>query len=314
MTKKSKGIQAGVIALAFCFLMFSAVNSSAQRQTLQPSQKTSAQLHPENPQTQDKETILSEGFEGGALPEGWNVIETNSYQNWFIGTDPAWAHTGNCEAWVNYDNHEDSDEWLITPDINLAGYSSVTMVFWVWSDTNFPGATAKLHIQSTGIDDVVWDLIQDENWTVSGWYELTFDLTSYIGKTINVSWQYVGFNGQSFGVDDIVIQGILGSQPILQITSLTGPIGIKATIENTGTADATTVQWSITLTGGLILLGKSKTGQESTIPINESITISIPVILGLGKTVIHVTASCTENVTAETTKNATVFLLFINIK
>ncbi|MCX6661851.1 MAG: choice-of-anchor J domain-containing protein [Euryarchaeota archaeon] len=314
MKIKSRLLKASVICVTFCLILLSTANVSANKQSFQPLKKTITSTQQIIPQKLDKGSLLSEGFEGGELPEGWSVLETNSYQNWFIGTDPAWAHTGNCEAWVNYDNHEDSDEWLITPNLDLAEYVAATIVFWVWSDTNFPGATAKLHIRGTGFDDIIWDLIQDENWTTSGWYELSFNLTNYIGKTINISWQYVGFNGQSFGVDDIEIQGTPASEPALQITSITGPIGIKATIENTGTADATNVQWSINLDGGFILLGKSKAGEEPTIPVNSSIDVKIPLILGFGKTIIHVVASCAEGVSTEKTQNATVLLIFVSIK
>ncbi len=314
MKIKSRLLKASVICVTFCLILLSTANVSANKQSFQPLKKTITSTQQIIPQKLDKGSLLSEGFEGGELPEGWSVLETNSYQNWFIGTDPAWAHTGNCEAWVNYDNHEDSDEWLITPNLDLTEYVAATIVFWVWSDTNFPGATAKLHIRSAGFDDIIWDLIQDENWTTSGWYELSFNLTNYIGKTINISWQYVGFNGQSFGVDDIEIQGTPASEPALQITSITGPIGIKATIENTGTADATNVQWSINLDGGFILLGKSKAGEEPTIPVNSSIDVKIPLILGFGKTIIHVVASCAEGVSTEKTQNATVLLIFVSIK
>jgi hypothetical protein len=287
---------------------------SAQNQTIQPQNSTVLPQRYTSPQTQHKGTILSEGFEGGDFPEGWSVINTNSYQNWFIGTDPAWSHNGSCEAWVNYDNHENSDEWIITTDLNLIGYESVTFVLWVWSDTNFPGATAKIHIRSTGVDDIIWDLIEDENWTTSQWYPLTFDLTNYIGKTINISWQYTGFNGQSFGVDDIEIFGTLLLEPTLQITSMTGPIGITAIIQNTGDADATNLQWSIILDAGLILLGKSKTGTEPALPINNSIEIKIPFILGFGPTIVTVSASCAEGATVEKTQNATVFLILVLLK
>jgi hypothetical protein len=314
MNNKNILLRASVVCIAFCLLLLSSANVSANKQSFQPLKKTITGTQQTIPQKLDKGSILSEGFEGGELPEGWSVIENNSYQNWFIGTDPAWAHTGNCESWVNYDNHENSDEWLITPNLDLTEYVAVTFVFWAWSDTNFPGATAMLHIRGTGFDDIIWDLIQDENWTTSGWYELSFDLTSYIGKTINISWQYIGFNGQSFGVDDIEIQGTLASEPALQITSITGPIGIKATIENTGTADATNVQWSLNLDGGFILLGNSKAGEEPTIPVNSSIDVKIPLVLGFGKTTIRVAASCAEGTATNKSQNATVLFILILTK
>lgn len=312
MNNKIIVIKTSVILIT-TVLIFSA-NISANKRTSQSLQKVNTDTQKILTQELGKGSILSEGFEDGDFPEEWSVVETNSYQNWFIGTDPAWAHTGNCEAFVNYDNHEDSDEWLITSNLDLTDYVNVSLVFWVWSDTNWPGATAKLHIRGTGFDDIIWDLIEDENWTTSGWYELSFNLTSYTGKTINISWQYVGFNGQSFGVDDVAVQGQAISEPALEITSITRPLGIKATIKNTGTVDATNVQWSINLDGGIIFFGKSMAGEETKILTNGSIDVRIPLVLGFGKTTIRVATSCAEGVSTNKIQNATVLFIFVSIK
>lgn len=91
-------------------------------------------------------------------------------------------------------------------------------------------------------------------------------------------------------------------------------MGIKATIKNTGTADATNIQWSINLEGGFILLGQSKAGAEPKIPVNESIDVKIPFVLGLGKTTIRIAASCTEGITTNKSQNATVFLILVLMK
>lgn len=33
------------------------------------------------------------------------------------------------------------------------------------------------------------------------------DLTAFLGQTIRIAWQYHGYNGESFGLDDIEISG-----------------------------------------------------------------------------------------------------------
>jgi len=152
---------------------------------------------------------FTEDFEEGVMPPtGWSTIDTNPTRNWVIinaTTYPDFVHSGEYAAWVNYDNVSSSDEYLISPDLDLTGYTNVTLVFWAISNTNFPGATMELHIQGDGFDDVIWDMIQDETWNDFIYRELTFDLSSYVGETINISWRYVGFDGQSFGLDDIVV-------------------------------------------------------------------------------------------------------------
>ena len=91
------------------------------------------------------DTLLSEGFEGDALPENWTVRTMNTYDKtftWFHFPTPEmqegseeedldmWRHTGKGSAVVSFDQvgeHEDEspadqDEWLITPATAGAQY------------------------------------------------------------------------------------------------------------------------------------------------------------------------------------------------
>lgn len=96
----------------------------------------------------------------------------------------------------------------------------------------------------------------------------------------------------------------------IEIGDITGGLfKVSAAIKNTGGAEATNVQWSIKLTGGLIILGKESTGMIPTIAAGETSYVSSKLILGLGKTVITVSAE-----TATRSLNATVLLVFIKIK
>jgi glucose/arabinose dehydrogenase len=64
-------------------------------------------------------------------------------------------------------------------------------------------------------------------------------------------------------------------------------LGVHAVIHNTGLINATSVQWSLTLKGGLIFLGRKASG---TIPVmfpDQSIIVSIPFVSGLGTTTIN---------------------------
>jgi hypothetical protein len=97
--------------------------------------------------------------------------------------------------------------------------------------------------------------------------------------------------------------------PVIEIGNITGGLfKVNAMIKNTGDAAATDVQWSIKLTGGLIILGKESTGTIPTIAAGATADISSKLILGLGKTVMTVTAD-----TATKSQNATVLLVFIKI-
>lgn len=159
--------------------------------------------------------ILTEGFEGGVMPpsSGWYTVDGNTVDPWIIvdaATDPELVHSGDYSGYIAWDDVNPSDNWLVSPDVDLSGYSEVTLDFWCLSDTDFPGATVKLHIKGNGFDDVIWDMIRDENWGPFVYRPKTFDLSSYIGGTIDISWQYVGIDGNGFGLDDIIVSGTSG--------------------------------------------------------------------------------------------------------
>jgi len=154
------------------------------------------------------DNTFEEGFEDGIMPPpgGWYTIDGNPFRPWGIVNAtwyPDFVHSGDYAAWVNYDSLNYSDNWLISPDYDLSTYSEATLSFWAESDTLFPGATVELHIRGDGFDDVIWNMTKDEIWDTFEYREKSFDLSSYCGGAVNISWRYVGLDGQSFGLDDI---------------------------------------------------------------------------------------------------------------
>jgi hypothetical protein len=101
-------------------------------------------------------------------------------------------------------------------------------------------------------------------------------------------------------------------EPELEIGEITGGLGkIKSSIKNIGTGEATDVEWSITLEGGLIILGKNTTGTETTIAAEDEAAIESSFIFGIGKPTITIYAECAEGKDAEKTATATVILFLI---
>lgn len=97
--------------------------------------------------------------------------------------------------------------------------------------------------------------------------------------------------------------------PVIEIGNLTGGIlKVKAVIKNTGSVTASNISWSITLDGGIILLGKESSGSIGTLAAGGQETITSKIILGFGKTVMTVTAD-----TATKSQNATVLVIFITL-
>ncbi|MCJ7697180.1 MAG: hypothetical protein MUO73_02485, partial [Thermoplasmata archaeon] len=100
--------------------------------------------------------------------------------------------------------------------------------------------------------------------------------------------------------------------PKLEIGLLSGGLfKIKTVIKNTGAIDIMHVQWNITLTGGAFI-GQKTSGTVLNIPPGAERTVTSDLILGLGKTMITVTASHPYS-SAIKSQNATILLFFIKM-
>jgi len=102
-----------------------------------------------------------------------------------------------------------------------------------------------------------------------------------------------------------------GEEPELEISDIAGGFGVSAVIDNVGDGEATDTEWSITLDGGLIILGKETTGTIASIPAGESAEIKSSLIFGIGRPTITVTAECAEGPSAEENATGLVILFFV---
>jgi hypothetical protein len=101
--------------------------------------------------------------------------------------------------------------------------------------------------------------------------------------------------------------------PVLEIGDISGSLfKVSAVIKNNG-SDATGVDWSITLDGGLILMGEKTIGRIINIPAGESVTVISNAILGFGKTTITVSAEKPEVSSDIKEQDAFILLFFIKI-
>ena len=99
-------------------------------------------------------------------------------------------------------------------------------------------------------------------------------------------------------------------KPIIELGNISGGMfKINAVIKNVGPVDAIKVNWSMTLTGGLILTGKQRSGIIPIITAFSEHTVTSDPILGLGNTVITVTIDSEIK-----EQNAFVFFFYISIK
>jgi hypothetical protein len=73
--------------------------------------------------------------------------------------------------------------------------------------------------------------------------------------------------------------------PTIEIEKIAGGMGITVTVKNSGSMDATNIDYNISCSGGLILKGKSYTGTIDTLAAGADTTVTSKV-LGFGKTTI----------------------------
>jgi hypothetical protein len=102
--------------------------------------------------------------------------------------------------------------------------------------------------------------------------------------------------------------------PILEIKPLsTSLFKVKATIKNAGAIEATDVPWSITLDGGAFI-GKETTGTIASIPPGGMVEVQSGLVIGLGATIVTVTAEVDPGVSDLREQGGTVLLFVIIIK
>lgn len=101
-------------------------------------------------------------------------------------------------------------------------------------------------------------------------------------------------------------------EPYIKIKQIYGGfIGVSAVIINLGEIEATNIQWSITLEGGIIL-GRETTGTIPNIPPGGNVTINSNLILGFGELTVTAIAAITEN-THEKTNNGFAYFVYIRV-
>lgn len=108
-------------------------------------------------------------------------------------------------------------------------------------------------------------------------------------------------------------------EPDLKITAIEGGTGITVTVENTGDADATNIAWTITITGGFIVIPKDGEGTITSIAAGESDQFTMSVF-GIGLGIIfelpEITASvtCDEESSDQDSEDAKIFLNQVTIQ
>ena len=157
--------------------------------------------------------IFLEGFEDAFPPEGWQVVQTNPGHFW-TQVDSAPGGIGpykdNLFLWIEADAAP-SDEWLITPSIDLGPYEVVDFnAALIGSDDEAPPATTSFLISND--DGNSWEEIfawpggvydYDPYLEPFEWFGLAVDVSEHVGEVVRFAMRYAGQNGEPMGLDQV---------------------------------------------------------------------------------------------------------------
>jgi PKD repeat protein len=198
----------------------------------------------------------------------------------------------------------------------LNASSSPPKLFANFSATPRSG-TAPLTVQFT-------DLSTAQNTTITSWKwdfnnDGTIDSTQqnpsriyYDNGTYTVSLKVSNGQISDKETKENYITVLPAGSIIVEIGNITaGLMKINAEIRNNGTINATAINWSITVDGRFVLLGKTKSGSNLSIPSGGSEIITDKPVFGFGKINITVLIEVPDG--EPVTKTATGFLFFFII-
>ena len=193
-----------------------------------------------------EEFSLAEDFEGFAdhiydadalewLPEGWTSINTHPnyddpyslWYSWYI-TEPSISKGAPINpqsqyiAYIQYDEYENSDEWLITKPVEVKDEDclffdlSYIPYFLFYNFTNKDdglNATLKVNISTDGgttwtqlLDVADLEYATQEELEDASFRRFRIDLGEYAGQTVLIAFQYVGVYGDSMQLDDVYVR------------------------------------------------------------------------------------------------------------
>ncbi len=158
--------------------------------------------------------LLTEGFEGGAVPPtGWSVVVNNPY-TWEIDSYSPYEGSYNASCFYDEDYTGTQDEWLISPSMDLSTKGSSWYVYFYWMGSYYWAVTMdnyelELWISTDGganFNTKLWcedDVGVFTDWT---WYRVDVDLAAYLTETdVKLAWRYYGYDGAQASLDAISV-------------------------------------------------------------------------------------------------------------
>ncbi|MDR0667437.1 MAG: choice-of-anchor J domain-containing protein, partial [Prevotellaceae bacterium] len=152
----------------------------------------------------------TETFNSAALPDCWTALSSSGSVVWTTATG-ADAHSTPRAAWHNYNEEEEEDDWLITPQTLMPASGNYELSFWSRNQSSTDLGSNSVWVSTTGTDIADFEMI----WSATrynlptSWTETRVDLSAYTGDTIFIAFRYRGGNAHTWALDDVAIQEVV---------------------------------------------------------------------------------------------------------
>ncbi len=204
-----------------------------------------------------QDTVISEfpwenGFESQDDFSRWSTLDLNAStsDNWTRYS--SYAHTGNYCVRSSYNSSGNSDEWLISPALQLPNDAYGFMLKWWVRGSTYSGNQAHytVLVSTSGTDTADFtDTLFAEAYPTSTYVERGVSLEDYAGQTIRIAFIHDSYNDNGLCLDDIAVRCTLAP-----VVSLSGPTQASegdtlrfAAHLTEGDSASTTYSWSSTM-------------------------------------------------------------------
>lgn len=143
---------------------------------------------------------LVESFESG-IPANWTVLNPDgnrySWEQMYI-----WPHSGNTSATIIAEVYMQSDDWLITPPLQLSATTTDAISFWMRSyDVSCPEDWEVL-VSTTNTQPASFSMIDSGTLLSSDFSRKEYNLDSYGNAVIYFAVRYRSYSNIALSVDD----------------------------------------------------------------------------------------------------------------
>lgn len=265
--------------------------------------------------------ILSEDFEGAALPTGWNIVTsaTDGGYNFGLSTAlesqyfPIAAHTNIAATNDDGCDCDKSNDQLITPSFDLTGLTTVTLSFdYYFFQGSYNGITEEASILVSTDGGVTWSSLTTlpANTTAGAWEQYIVDLSSYAGNNnVKLAFKYndggdwlyglcldnVSIFSPTNGLDLASSSGLFAKMDprpaMVQVTRVLANTSavLYSTVFNSGTTAITS--YDITWSDGVNSGTESVTGVNIASLGSNTVAFTVPLTIAGGNNTYTITVS-----------------------